>query len=331
MEHLKEIIPENIYSGAVWDFYFADRRIGVLDIETTGLDRRTSRFVLGGLYDLQSGGMQQVFAANTGEEGTALSVFLREIDRFDTVITYNGRHFDLPFLEARARVCGVTPIYRGYDLDLYQVLNGHSPIRKLVPNLKQKTVENYMGLWTDRTDEISGADSVLLYERFERTGDPAARERILLHNSDDVLQLTRLIRVIEKSDFHKAMYHMGFPVGRPERRWKVTKIRFGKNSMTVCGSQGGEPLQYRGFSLGEYPAFSRFESRSRSFEIELPLTGNSRLTAVDLQAAGLPREKFEKYPGFGSGFLVVREQNAVKYMEVNHFIKAFVERFEQTI
>ena len=77
-----------------------------------------------------------------------------------------------------------------YNLDLYLVLNGHSPIKKFVPNLKQKTVENYMGLWQSRTDEISGAESVELYNTYEKTGREDLESKILLHNSDDVIQLT---------------------------------------------------------------------------------------------------------------------------------------------
>ena len=51
------------------------------------------------------------------------------------------------------------------------MLNGHSPIKRFVPNLKQKTVENYMGLWQSRDDEISGAESVELYNVYEKNHD----------------------------------------------------------------------------------------------------------------------------------------------------------------
>ena len=50
-----------------------------------------------------------------------------------------------------------------------------------------------MGLWQSRDDEISGAESVELYNTYEKIQDPALGEKILLHNSDDILQLSRLL------------------------------------------------------------------------------------------------------------------------------------------
>lgn len=61
-----------------------------------------------------------------------------------------------------------------------------------------------MGLWQSRDDEISGAESVELYNVYEKNHDPALGEKILLHNSDDILQLSRLLPVIGKSDFSQS-------------------------------------------------------------------------------------------------------------------------------
>ena len=120
----------------------------------------------------------------------------------DKLIISMAAGVDLPFVEKRWRRYSGASAALPYNLDLYLVLNGHSPIKRFVPNLKQKTVENYMGLWQSRDDEISGAESVELYNVYEKNHDPALGEKILLHNSDDILQLSRLLPVIGKSDFH---------------------------------------------------------------------------------------------------------------------------------
>ena len=86
-----------------------------------------------------------------------------------------------------------------------------------------------MGLWQSRDDEISGAESVELYNVYEKNHDPALGEKILLHNSDDILQLSRLLPVIGKSDFHKAMAALGFPAGP----LTVRKISIGKDRLTI--------------------------------------------------------------------------------------------------
>lgn len=57
---------------------------------------------------------------------------------------------------------------RPYNLDLYLCLNGHSEIRNLLPSLKQKSVEAYMGLAPGRGDEIDGKESIALYRRFRK-------------------------------------------------------------------------------------------------------------------------------------------------------------------
>lgn len=338
MEHIRIEATEEWYHSLLWDFYFAGRSVCALDIETTGLDRRRDRFVLGGLYDPGERLLHQVFAEDTSEEAEALETFMDLVHQFDVIVTYNGRHFDLPFLEERIRRTGAdrdgdgkTRHEDGYDLDLYQAVNGHSPIRRLLPNLKQKTVEAYMGIWSDRSDEISGAESVELYWNYLKTADPQARRQILLHNSDDVLQLTRLVKVLEKCDVHRAMYHMGFPVGTPWRRWQVRKIRILGDRLCAEGVQGAERMEYRGYGLGDFPLHTAFDAKAGTFRMELPVVRQSGIAAADLQAAGLEQERFHKYPDYGSGFLVLEDRDGVRYREVNHLIKAVIDRFEETL
>jgi len=342
MKHITKHFDENIYNSSAFDFYFNDMKIGVLDIETTGLDPSRNKFVLGGLFDLQSKTMHQFFAESRNEEKQTLEAFYKLLSGFDMVITYNGKHFDMPFIARRMRKHGVDALLP-YNLDLYLVVNGHSPIKKFVPNLKQKTVENYMGLWQSREDEISGAESVELYNKYEKSQDPELEKKILLHNSDDVLQLTRLMKVLSKCDMHKAMYHLGFPVkgsdtGADPCMLIVDKIKTEKNSLFISGRQpayqsGSEScrslsgIDYMGFSYGDWPVESRFESRNMSFSMQLPVIRESGLCIIDLEAAGIDCKEFEKYPSYSSGFLVLEDHNDRNFMETNHFVKAFIEVF----
>lgn len=326
MKHLTYHCDENIYASNLLRFYFKDKKIGILDIETTGLNPSQSKFILGGLYELESKTMHQFFAETRAEEKEALAGFMKQVLRLDMVVTYNGRHFDLPFIQKRMEAFAMNAALP-YNLDLYLVLNGHSPIKRFVPNLKQKTVENYMGLWETRTDEISGAESVTLYNTYEKTGDKALGKKILLHNSDDVLQLARLLRVTSKSDFHKAMFHLGFPAGP----LIVEKIRTSGNLLMVSGKQHAIRIDYRGFSFGDWPVEIRFDSKRADFSMKFPLIRNAGLCVIDLDAAGLCRSAFEIYPDYGDGFLALEKQNSRNFMETNHFVKAFIERFLQEI
>ena len=226
----------------------------MLDIETTGLTPARSKFVLGGLLTFAEDctTLKQFFAESAAEESRLLSLYLAEALQYDALITYNGARFDIPFLRERAERLGLPAPDFPYNLDLYLVLNRFSALRKVLPNLKQKTVEEFMGLWPLRKDDISGAESARLYQeylrlsknsirlesnanlesstqleigvnleesawlensaRLENIAAKAALEAMLLHNRDDVLQLARLLPVLEKTDFHSAMYAFGFPV-----------------------------------------------------------------------------------------------------------------------
>ncbi len=126
-----------LYTSSLLDFYFSGMRIGVLDIETTGLNPARNKFILGGLLDLQTMTMHQYFAENRSEEKQALADFAEEVSGLDMVITYNGRHFDMPFINKRLQrfsTGSCTP----YDLDLYLVVNGHSPIEKSFPTSNRR-------------------------------------------------------------------------------------------------------------------------------------------------------------------------------------------------
>lgn len=326
MRHLTASYDEELYSGNIFRAYFDGLKIGVLDIETTGLDPSRNKFILGGLLDMESRTLHQYFAETRGEEEEALRAFAARVAGLDMVITYNGRHFDMPFINRRMKNFAMGSC-SPYDLDIYLILNGHSPIKKFLPNLKQKSVENYMGLWQTRTDEISGLESVELYNSYEKSGDENMARKILLHNSDDVIQLTRLLTVLNKADLHKAMFHLGFPAGP----LIVEKIRIDSASMAVTGIQRKDPIDYTGFAFGGFASEIHMDKRTASFSMKFPLIRESGLTVVDLESAGLDTGQFEKYPSCGSGFLVVEDHGNRKCMEINHFIKAFITSFINNI
>ena len=87
------------YTSSLLDFYFSGTRIGVRDIETTGLSPARNKFILGGLLDLQAMTMHQYLAENRGEERQVLEDFAEKVSGLDMAITYNGRHFDMPFID----------------------------------------------------------------------------------------------------------------------------------------------------------------------------------------------------------------------------------------
>lgn len=329
MKHIIKHIDETIYTSPLLDFYFEGMTVGSLDIETTGLSATRNKFVLGGLYNFKTQEFHQFFAENRDEEGQALSEYIDELAKLDVVVTYNGKHFDIPFIEARYRhLFGMDiPVKMPYNFDIYLLLNGHSPVKHFVPNLKQKTIENYLGLWDRRSDEISGAESVDMYNEYEKTGDPELERQILLHNSDDVMQLTRLLKIVSKCDLHKGMHKCGFPAGR----LTITRAHIGKDTLIISGVNRGAPINYRCYELGNFPVNILFDGENRDFEIRLPIIREHGMAIIDLMAGDIDDAPFKAYPTCDSGFLAVETGSSPNYMELNHFIKVFLNNLSNVI
>lgn len=314
--------PEAFYQSNIYRFYFDGLKPGVIDIETTGLDPGRSRFVLGGLVtpDARGKSVVQFFAESKDEEAQLIRSYLTDLTDLDVLISYNGDHFDLPFLNRRLRLNHIPaeelPVFQ--SLDLYRVLDRYSNFRKLLPNLKQKTVEAFLGFWPDRDDEISGADSVVLYHRYLRTGDPEVRDTILLHNKDDILQLSRLLKVFEKLDLHKIMFHNGFIVPDRNRRIYIQNIWLRKDSVYISGAHKNIPMDYRCWQISHEASFS---AKYRTFTLRIPWKNKKNCSYIDLEEFTFDCSALKRYPGYENGFLLVRNGGEINYAEMNHLIK----------
>ena len=325
MYRISEHCQEAFYYSKILDFYFEDLNIGVIDIETTGLNPVQSRFVLGGLLVPDSDGKctMQFLSESSDEEAALLHTYLSRLKGLDVMVSYNGEHFDLPFLLTRFQRhhISVERLSLCYSFDLYRILHRFSPLRKLLPNLKQKTVEAFLGLWSERADEISGAESVELYYRFLKTGDQAARDTILLHNKDDIMQLSRLMKVLGKLDLHEIMFHTGFPVAHQEMRAFIKKIGFQKDSLLISGVHKNIPMSYRCYQAAYEAAFS---AKSGEFILKIPWMSTRGSRYLDLESFPFDCSDFEKYPGYQSGYLLLENGRKANYAEVNHLIKLIV-------
>lgn len=350
MEYIKNTIEYPLYNSRAFQLYFGDMDIAMLDIETTGLSPKNSAFVLGGLASPDGTGLlaEQYFAESLSQEQETLQRFWQQASSKDVLITFNGRHFDMPFMAERlakgrddSAGYGTSPAAESdaaqgknaaaygpepYHLDLFLLVKNFSPVRRFLPNLRQKTIEDFMGLWQYRKDEISGAESVELYYRFlsEKTDD--IKEKILLHNHDDIVQLYRLLQVTEKCDLHRALFTMGFPVKAAGTFIVVESIAFKGGQLRITGRQVREPLEYRCYDYNGNMCYMHFRKDTSEFSIDLPVIEQSGLVLMDLQALGMDTSPLEKYPACREGFLIMQQQGEVNYMETNHFIKLFIER-----
>ena len=318
------------YHSRAFDLYFGNASVCALDIETTDLSPDRSRFVLGGLLvqEETSATLKQFFAEDPAEERLLLSLYLEEAAKVDALITYNGARFDLPFLRARAERHGLPAPDFPYHFDLYSALNRFSSLRKILPNLKQKTVENFMGLWHLREDEISGGDSARLYQEYLRAAANGADteravETMLLHNRDDVLQLARLLPALEKADLHGAMRAFGFSVPAAGGRTAlvVEKIEIGADFLSVSGRQRADAVDFIAYGDFDDDVFVKFDKADGRFFLKFRIIRESGLALLDLAKRSAPlREKMAAYPNRGDDYLVLENRRRVNHAEVNAFV-----------
>lgn len=262
--------------------YYSDLKIAIMDIETTGLSPEKSEVIIGGYAIPSLDGKDnikivQYFSEKIEDEKELLKKFTKDLKSFDLIITYNGDKFDIPFLSKRLKYHKLPPLdlYMCQSLDLYYILNKHSSLRKFLPNLKQKTVETYMNLWINREDEITGAQSINLYYEYLNTKSKDIEEKILLHNKDDLLQLTRLIKIIEKTDFHKAVYNNGFPIIVDDKTIYVEEIMRYTGQLISRGYTKNIKMSYKGFNE---LYFSEFRADSDYFILNIPLYNNEKIS-----------------------------------------------------
>lgn len=323
------------FSSKILERYFPDMRLGIFDIETMGLSPSRAECVLAGLMTVSPDGsctMRQYFAESLREENQLLTKLLADLNRFDYILTYNGKHFDLPFIAKRAELLGLTDHrVRPYNLDLYLCLNGHSEIRNILPSLKQKAVEEYMGLAPQRGDEISGKESIALYRAFEKAFDKNEKKdlqrKILLHNHDDILQLYKILPVILQTDIHKAMYALGFPVAG-QNGWPQLNLSFCKcadGALLLSGTYSGETFLFSAYPADDRPYDCHFYADG-SFEFALPLQQYKGNAFCNVKACFADTSCFEEYPGFVNGFLVLTQNQKPNYLEINMLARQILQK-----
>ena len=86
------------------------RRWLVMDIESTGLSRRTSLPVVVGVLYAEAPDrlhIEQAWLRSPDEEPALLAWWLSTLGRFEELVTYNGRNFDLRLLRSRLKVHGM--------------------------------------------------------------------------------------------------------------------------------------------------------------------------------------------------------------------------------
>ncbi|MBX0322586.1 ribonuclease H-like domain-containing protein [Halomicroarcula sp. F13] len=157
-----------------WRLYetFRDRAC-FFDIETTGLDEQRNQVTTVSLH--QDGETETLVAGDDLTAGNLRAAFADA----DLLVTFNGKRFDVPFLEAN------------FDIDLQRPhLDLMYTCKKIGLSGGLKQVEKDIGIERDRPD-ISGRDAVRLWREHE-SGRDGALETLVSYNREDTVNLRTL-------------------------------------------------------------------------------------------------------------------------------------------
>ena len=193
MEKIVEIIPHD----RVKDFdlvpkFFEGKRVCMFDIETTGLSPDYSFTYIIGLNVYVDGEWQiiQLFNDDGKSEPEMIETFGEMIRDYDVLIEFNGDRFDIPYITKRIqmikRKLGIDIKNCFTDIASFDLMKCIKPYKYALglPNIKQKTIEKYLGI--DRVDMYNGGQLIEVYLEYLSLKNEKNRELVLRHNRDDM-------------------------------------------------------------------------------------------------------------------------------------------------
>jgi len=167
---------DNLPSSEQWRIFKRfQNSTAYIDIETTGLDSYRDEITTIALYDGEN--------IKHYVNGINLNEFKDDILNYDVIVTYNGKTFDVPFIESFLNI---------------EMEHCHLDLRYILKSLGYsgglKSCEKQLGI--GRGDDLDGVDgfmAVLIWNHYSRRNDKKALETLLAYNIEDVLNLEYLM------------------------------------------------------------------------------------------------------------------------------------------
>jgi hypothetical protein len=185
--YFQELLPSREHWRLFGEFR---RQTAFLDIETTGLQPEWAELTTIALYDGKS--------IKTFIHGVNLDSFREEICRYRQLVTYNGKCFDVPFIQRKLNA---------------RIDHAHLDLRYLLNRLGYKGglkgCERSLGVKRKGLEDVDGFMAVLLWREYEK-GNRKALETLLAYNIADAVNLEVLSvkaynRYLEDTPFSQAL------------------------------------------------------------------------------------------------------------------------------
>ena len=179
---------------------FPKEQFAIIDIETMGLSNQPI-FLLGLTHPADNGiTVHQFLANNPGEELATLTEFTKHLNPLNLILSYNGRGFDLPYIERRLAYYGADQRLAKPHLDLYPFTK--RTFGEKTRNCKLGTIEQTI-LGINRNLDIPSSYVPDFYHTYLETGNPGVLLPILAHHRQDMMSLVDLFEKLTEEALHE--------------------------------------------------------------------------------------------------------------------------------
>ena len=303
MKHWHEEMPFTA-DDSLAELIFTENSL-FFDIETTGFSAaRTSLYLIGCAARKENLLIvDQFFAETPADESDVLHAFLDYLQNFDTIITFNGIGFDIPYLTNKCQKYKIPEPFSAYEyVDIYKMISGFRFLFAL-PNLKQKTVEQFIGL--EREDAYNGGELIDVYKACQKNPDKKLISLLKQHNYEDVIDMPKLLSVLS----YVKLFEGGF------------------NVTSVCANESvsydGKPCREILFSMQNiFPVPKRVSCHYEDFHLVHFYTTR---TLAEAFLAACDKERMESFTPLFTGSSTAG-QAALAALLPNTFLQALVWR-----
>ena len=165
-----------------------DQDFAIVDIETLGLSERP--IILLGIAkpNKEQVCTSQFLLRDIQDEPSAIWALISQLEPNSSLITFNGRSFDIPYIKQRLAYYGLDASLDNPHFDVLHFTR--RALRSKLKDCKLETVEKYIGI--ERDINIPGALVPHFYDTYLKTKNPGPLVAIVEHNRQDLLTLGSL-------------------------------------------------------------------------------------------------------------------------------------------
>jgi uncharacterized protein YprB with RNaseH-like and TPR domain len=168
-----------------------------LDTETTGLAGGTGTyaFLVGlGFFKNDLFKLKQYFMRDLHEEKALLLSLQKDLERFDFVVSYNGKRYDIPLLNTRFIVNRIR-FESGNLLHLDLLYPTRRVWKRRLADCSLSNVESRI-LNVYRKSDVPGEMVPQIYFDFIRLGETQLLKRVFDHNAYDIVSMVSLLKAL---------------------------------------------------------------------------------------------------------------------------------------